>query len=98
MRTLSQGNAADRQKSQKEGAPPLSRFMRQGGDFDLLELAVDFDVPDFQPKSYPFIFGRAQASTIFLGSIASLSTCSSMIFPSFPTRKFTRRGAWYSSL
>ena len=35
----------------------------------------------------------AQASTIFFGSIASLSTCSSMIFPSFPIRKFTRRGA-----
>src|SRR5579864_7636955 len=49
-------------------------------------------------KRQLLIFGRWQASTIFLGSMASLSTCSSMIFPSFPIRKFTRLGAWYSSL
>src|SRR5580692_4867920 len=45
-----------------------------------------------------FSFGRWQASTIFVGSIASLSTCSSIIFPSLPIRKFTRRAAWYWSL
>jgi hypothetical protein len=44
-----------------------------------------------------FIFGLSQVSTIFVGSIASLSTCSSRIFPSFPIRKFTRRAALYLS-
>jgi hypothetical protein len=47
----------------------------------------------YRLRRYSFIFGREQVSTIFFGSIASLSTCSSMIFPSLPTRKFTRRGA-----
>src|SRR5579859_1483944 len=42
-------------------------------------------------------FLRSQASTIFLGSIASRSTCSSRILPSFPIRKLTRRGALYLS-
>jgi hypothetical protein len=41
---------------------------------------------------------RSQASTIFVGSIASESTCSSRIFPSFPIRKLTRRAALYLSM
>src|SRR5579862_6341109 len=45
--------------------------------------------------SHCFSFGRWHASTIFVGSIASLSTCSSAIFPSLPTRKFTRRAVLY---
>ena len=46
---------------------------------------------------YCFNFGRSQASTILVGSIAALSTCSSLIRPSFPMRKFTRRAALYWS-
>jgi len=42
-------------------------------------------------------FLRSHASTIFFGSIASRSTCSSRIFPSFPIRKLTRRAALYLS-
>jgi|HubBroStandDraft_6_1064221.scaffolds.fasta_scaffold03793_3 hypothetical protein len=49
------------------------------------------EVPQF------FSFGRSQVSTIFVGSIASLSTCSSRIFPSFPIKKFTLRAALYLS-
>jgi len=41
---------------------------------------------------------RSHSDTIFAGSIASLSTCSSRIFPSFPIRKFTRRAALYLSV
>jgi len=40
---------------------------------------------------------RSQAATIFVGSMASLSICSSRIFPPFPIRKFTRRAALYLS-
>src|SRR5215472_13228877 len=49
------------------------------------------------PRSYSFIFGRSQASTILDGSMAALSICSSLMWPSFPIRKFTRRAALYLS-
>jgi hypothetical protein len=42
-----------------------------------------------------FSWGRWHASTIFVGSMAELSICSSRILPSFPIRKFTRRAALY---
>ena len=45
-----------------------------------------------------FSLGRWHASTIFVGSMAALSICSSRIFPSFPMRKFTRRAALYLSV
>ncbi len=44
-----------------------------------------------------FSLGRSHASTIFVGSMALLSICSSRIFPSFPIRKFMRRAALYLS-
>jgi hypothetical protein len=44
-----------------------------------------------------FSLGRSQASTILVGSMAELSTCSSKIRPSLPIRKFTRRAALYLS-
>ena len=45
-----------------------------------------------------FTLCRSQADTIFAGSMASRSNCSSRIFPSFPIRKFTRRAALYLSV
>jgi len=42
-------------------------------------------------------FLRSQASTVFLGSMASWSICSSRIFPSLPIRKLMRRAALYLS-
>jgi len=36
----------NQQNDSKESAPPLSRFMRQGGDFDFLVLALPFDALD----------------------------------------------------
>src|SRR5271154_7452928 len=50
-----------------------------------------------QRQTQFFNLGRWQASTILLGSKASLSICSSMIVPSLPMRKFTRRAALYLS-
>ena len=44
-----------------------------------------------------FSLWRSHADTIFVGSMASLSTCSSRIFPSFPIRKLIRRAALYLS-
>src|SRR5207245_2715811 len=45
-----------------------------------------------------FSLWRSQAATSFVGSMASLSICSSRIVPSLPIRKFTRRAALYLSV
>ncbi len=46
---------------------------------------------------YRFSFFLSHASTIFVGSMAALSNCSSRIFPSLPIRKLIRRAALYLS-
>ena len=52
---------------------------------------------NFRLRVYRLTFFLSHASTIFVGSIASRSICSSRIFPSFPIRKLTRRAALYLS-
>ncbi len=86
-----------------------SNYRLPEGAEDLMTLAVRIALPGLRITASPrprasahvvpqfFNFGRSQVSTIFVGSIASLSTCSSRIFPSFPIRKFTRRAALYLS-
>ena len=73
---------------------------RADGPHEIRPSGADFSAhAPFQLSiaTYRFTFLRSQASTIFVGSIAALSNCSSKIFPSLPIRKLIRRAALYLS-